>query len=226
MPVVGYTHVRVWEYNFPTLPVVPLLDPDWDDLQEWQFGMVERLQRGGPAPVCLSVYDILQSDGYGTRQAGWEATEDWAKNAVRSGAVFLNDAAIARRLPERELRKKGYAEFQTEQKALWEKQEARRAEEEAALVEAHRAAQERTAERARIEVEQATLWLQRQTEIDAEIRRRPEERAGIMSHGWQCKRCLGLAKIEQRFGRYVLTCLNCGAMAEGDRAMMLGMMSA
>ena len=179
MPVEGYEHKHLWLYRLKfryPWPLAPMLDPDWDEDGEWQWDVIERLQRG--AGLCsVSPVDLVRSYGPGAAAAGWEAAEEHAKDAVRTGSVFLNNEAIARRLPERELRKKAYAE----QMARWEAEQpqreaekARRVAQEAAeraeRAEVRRVWREQQAERDRLRAEHDAEWQQ----ADAERRERQQ----------------------------------------------------
>ena len=97
---------RLVQYKFRPHPF-EVLDTEWEAAnREWQFGVVERLQRGEPAPRALATgYDTLLPSGgpvYGP--AGWEATEEYAKDADRTHAVYLSDDAIKMRMYDQRLR--------------------------------------------------------------------------------------------------------------------------
>jgi hypothetical protein len=166
--------------------------------------LAERLARGEAAPRGVSIYDMFLADprydcGPYSGVGGWEIAEKRSVNAIRSGAEFLNDYAIARRLPERELRKKGWAEAQAEWKARAEKNRVRQAEEDAAAEEARRAWEARRTAAEKAEAERRALW-------ETEQRRRNLEMK------WQCT-CGSPAKIEEEGAGYWLTCLACGKNA-------------
>lgn len=170
--------------------IVPLLDEDWDD-----DGY--DLQRGAGA---VSIYDIFPFTGGG--HGSWEAAEKHARNAIRSGAVFLSDYDIARRLPARELRKQGWAETQAEWKARAKELEAQKAEERAARAEAQRLAQQRSEERARYDA----LWY---------------ERYRILGSRWRCP-CGGSVRPRPDGDGYRLTCNLCGKTAWASHAKING----
>jgi hypothetical protein len=168
MPVSGYNHKRVWQYVFLPEPIT-LLYREWDGHdREWEHNVVERLKRGEAAPRSLSFNDLV-SDNFGTCEGGWELAEERAKNADRSKSIFLNNEAIARRLSERELKKKMYEELQEKKRKIWEeekpKREAMKAERIAeqeqiaiARAEALREYNELMEKRMQIELEIAKEW--------------------------------------------------------------------
>ena|ERR1700751_2900908 len=164
MPVSGYNHKRVWQYVFLPRPIT-LLYRDWDGHdREWEHNVIERLKRGEAAPHSLSVNDLIP-DNSGTCEGGWEITEKRAKNADRSKSVFLNDEAIARRLPERELKKKLHEEFLEKNRKIWEEEkpkreamEAVRIAEQEAHAEALRDYKEKMKKRMQAEIERAKEW--------------------------------------------------------------------
>jgi hypothetical protein len=202
--------------------LAPMLDPDWDD-RGWELDLAERLQRGG-ALHSLAVNDLIRSHRPGRAAEGWEAAEEHSKDAIRSGSVFLNDEAIARRLPERERRKKAYAE----EMARWEENRVWQAEWDDA--EWRRADAERE-ERQRGVVEIVLEQLREKDQahydkLQADAKRRLEERATILSKQWQCKKCLSIAEISLHLGQYQLICRACRDRALGDHATLVRMMAA
>jgi hypothetical protein len=167
LPVGGYEHKRVWQYRFRPQPAA-LLDRAWGCDQAWEHSVVERLRRGEAALRSLSVEEVIPSRDGESMSGGWEIAEERSKNAVRTGAAFLNDAAIERRLYDRGLRKKAWAEYLAAQAVLTEKKRARRAEKEAAEAEAERVHRKKAAERARVEAEREAEWQRSNAErIDA-----------------------------------------------------------
>lgn len=164
-----------------------LLDPAFGIRDcEWERGVVEAIRLGKAAPGGVSVYDVVKprylADGPRNGPGewglgGWERAEKWARNANRIGAVFLNDEAIALRLPDRQRRKKAYAEFLAEERVRKEREAIKRAEEEAARQEAERAYRKREAERIRRERAQFEEWEKIQAERVALAHKRDQERA-------------------------------------------------
>jgi hypothetical protein len=65
MPVDGYEHKHLWLYRSKSRypwPLRPILEPDWDELdRDWEFGLVDRLQRGAAAPHVLALGDLIST---------------------------------------------------------------------------------------------------------------------------------------------------------------------
>ena len=232
MPVDGYKHKRVWQYRFRPQPY-QVLDRGWHGHdRDWELGLVERLRRGEAAPRSLSIRDLVLDDwGWGQAQ-GWEAAEKHSKNAVRTGAAYLNHEAIARRLPERELREKAYAE----QQARWEAEapqreaaKAQRAAEEAKFLERLKAAAAERAEAERVWRKSQAERQRARAEHDAEWERtganlRATQERIILANKWQCDRCKTVAKIEAQNDGYALSCSSCGSSTWGAHATLVGML--
>jgi hypothetical protein len=239
---------RIWQYNFMPPPVT-LLDLDWDGLdRQWEHDIVERLGREEAAPRGVSVYDLVQSMPGGAG-GGWEGAEEHSKDANRIGAAFLNDEAIAARLPARKLQKEAYAELQAKLELEKPQREAEKARREAEEVERRKADVEwrrRLEERVREQAERKTEWERIEKELAEERRAEAEvkqsedwQRLGtwivtekqrieadrIFSNRWQCQRCRGLKiKVEAREGRYFLECKGCGVKASGDHKTLVKML--
>lgn len=219
MPVVGHLHKHIWQYRHWARPL-PVIDRDWDTRDRlYERRMVERLRQGRGLHT-LSVQELVGCEGSETH-GGWEIAETKAKDANRNGSLFLNDYAISRRLPDRELKKAAFAEAMELNRVLWEKESARRKEKEAAEAEAKRAAHEKAAkyyaERRRREAE----WLEAQEEDKGLLQRQAEERMDIMSRPWLCLRCQQPATIAfTRSNTYILTCEPCRIESRNDHATM------
>jgi hypothetical protein len=160
-----------------------LLDWGWANRdREWEQDLVERLRRGEAAPRGVSVHDLMPGD-WNEQPPGWEAAEKHAKNAIRTGSPFLNDEAIAARLPVRKLQKEAYAEVLAQESALKAKRKAEAEQMEAARREAAREWKRRQEELERVRAERAEEW-ERAEELElaeraAERKRRRLEQQGI-----------------------------------------------
>lgn len=151
--------------------------------REWEIDLVQRLRRGGTVEAyslgqLVSGYSppVAWSDG------GWEAAEEHAKHAIRSGAVYLNDEAIAARKAERDYRKKEMAEALAANKAKREREEARRRKER---IEADRIEAIEAVERARVAAQQAEV-------VAARRKLRAEQDAA-----WRAEEARALAEVKQ-----------------------------
>jgi hypothetical protein len=209
MPVEGHKHKRVWQYRFAPQPV-GLLDRGWSrGDREWERGVIERLRRGEAAPRSLSTDEAVPSPYLAGAYAsgGWEHAEAHAKDAIRTGAAFLNDEAIARRKPQRDERTKAYAEYLREQHVLWHAQEAERV----ARAERQRLADEAARAERRAELERAGRAREARERARAEsddewdrigrekfLERRWAEVRQIMRRQWRCGRCDARASISER----------------------------
>ena len=90
---------------------------------EWEREVVERLRRGEAGPRSLSTDELVPSVGSsGEAVHGWEQAEEHAKDAVRTNAAFLSDAAVEWRKAERDRRKAAWAEFEK----VWEAEREQR----------------------------------------------------------------------------------------------------
>lgn len=236
MPVGGYSHKRVWQYRFLPRPV-SLLDRGWGDDRQWAHDVVERLRRGEAAPRSLPIDELIRSEGSAPMSpGGWEQAEEWARNAIRGNSSFLTDEAIARRLPDRERRKKAWAEEQGKWRAYWEAGRADREAKEAAEREARRAWEKKQEAAAERLARREAAWKEAEAEAEkragparaalraefvadredlaARAERRQQERRLIEAHHWQCSRCGKLATVDAKAseineGRYVYL-LKCG----------------
>lgn len=246
MPVEGFEHPHLWRWRskvrYPW-PLTPILDPDWNDCDEWQWRVVEGLQQG-KGIACLAANEAVRSQYIAMAQGGWETAEAHAADADRSGSPWLNDHAIALRLPDRKLRKEAYAAFLAEQKVIWEGEKKKRDEEAAAYAEAVKASQAREAKRKQAEAERKAEWEAEAeriialriakraaqnadwAQIEAGAEKRQAERQAILRKQWQCKRCLRLAEVQMYGLQYQLICRPCGDSALGDHETLVRMIAA
>lgn len=182
MPVEGFKHPRVWQYNFLPQPC-SVLDRGWDRY-DWHYEreVVERLRRGEAAPQSGKLTDLHdRNPNYGEPAGGWKQAEEFARNANRTNAVFLNDEAIALRLPDRERREAAHREYLAEVAVRMEAQRQRLEEEarerERLIKEEVRREKQRAKERASRDAE----W--RAWRAEAAPR---TERQQILETRWQC----------------------------------------
>jgi hypothetical protein len=204
-------------------PHTPLLDRSWGRDAVWERGVVDAIRRGAAAPRALSI-GALVSGPYdpngGFNGGGWEHAEQHAKGAIRTGAVFLNDEAIARREAERKQRRAALAEAEAENRR---RVQARKREEAARPAEREkqdRIYRERVDEAVRKRAEQDIEWAKAQT---AAHERAAQARA-ILRHGWLCADCRQRAAIWPERGGFSLGCPFCGSRAWGSHEEALAIM--
>ena len=195
-----------------------------------------------PPPEASRSTTLIPNDYWEPSGAGsWEHAEKHAEKAIRSGAVFLNDFAIARRLPERELRRKGWAELRAAWTAYFDGKGPRPSgdpwqrfipPEVKAREAAEKAERQRMEAEARAETERQ--WQARQAERD---RRQAERQADwergtpmplievgrILGSRWTCIACQSIRTLVTQKGadRYQILCLHCGKVAEGDHKQLM-----
>ena len=175
----------------------------------------------------------------GINAGGWEYAETHAKDAIRTNAVYLNDAAIAARALQRKLLREGIREALAEAKERAKKAEADRLIEAAARREVQRAWDAKQAERNRKEREEREAWqaetdrryLEYKTRHKEEEDRRYEENKlryeseRILGSKWVCTECGGVSWIKRDEGGYRITCIGCGKTAWGSHASLLAVLS-
>jgi|SRR5215472_2262457 len=234
MPVVtGTEHKRVWQYKFRPQPF-EVLDKGWDaPMRQFRHDVVERLRRGEGGPQSLAFGDVVGRGFFSGVQVGWEATEDYARNADRSGSSFLNDIAIERRLEDRARRKQAYEEFLKENGARLSLERARQAQADAERQRVREEERLLKAEKARKEAEQRRQWEAEGQRLQEEQRRRraheeaaaratdrARERERILNGQWECNFCRQrVSVLPDGFDGYCLRCLGCGhnALINHDR---------
>jgi hypothetical protein len=200
---------------------------DWT----WERELIDRIRRDGVIPEVVSLVDLIPSDYKYVNATTWEAAEEHSKDAIRTNAAYLDDASIARRRAERELRQQNWAESRAEWRAYEaglrpkpsttpdiDPAEIAARKNRAALkklVEEERAA--RDAELRAAAAERVALW-------EKENKRRGEE-SRVLASKWICTVCNGKSMIEKRNDGYQLTCLNCGKQAWGSHGALMGVLN-
>jgi hypothetical protein len=214
----------------PWIPY-PVLDRRWIGHDyDWEAQLVERLNRSGKGPERVSIYDMVQSQS-GAPRGGWESAERLSRRAIRTGAVFLNDDAIARRLPDRDRRKAAWAEMVAEHSTVLEEARAQKREVEAARAEAQRVWNEKNAEKLKKRAETEAEWRRRGEEhwkrLTAERQAKfEEEQRWLLSRKWICSECRAPSEIEWRMDQYVLTCQACANQGWSHHAELARLMTA
>jgi hypothetical protein len=171
-----------------------LLDWGWANRdREWEQDLVERLRRGEAAPRGVSVHDLVSGDWPHEQPAGWEAAEKHAKNAIRTGSPFLNDEAIAARLPVRKLQKEAYAKVLAEESALKAKRKAEAEQREAARRQALREWKRRQEERERVRAERAEEWRVAEEAERARFAAQQEADMAEANERWKAERAKRMA---------------------------------
>ena len=245
MPVDGYHHKRVWQYQFRPQPF-QVLDRSWvNHDRQWEHDVVERIRHGGGAPQSVATAEAV-SGGYTYYRImpeGWEAAEHHAANAVRTGSAYFTDTEIAKRAKVRAQLKEALKEAQARDKIRLEesrkrqhaefvKTEERRAAAKAALDEEIRIWNERHAERERRRIEQDQAWAKSEEDL-RKLRsfattpppprdRQAIERDIILAAKWECAACKHPAEIMVTGPtKYLLTCASCCKFAEGEHQRLL-----
>lgn len=147
----------------------------WNHDREWEIDLVERLRRGGTLEA-LSLGQLVSGWSTPAYDGGWESAEEHSKHAIRTGAVYLNDEAIAARKAQREYQRKEMAKAIAANKEKREREEARRRKER---IEADRVEAIEAVERAKArEIYEQTVIARKRLreEQDAEWRRAEAER--------------------------------------------------
>lgn len=210
---------------------------------EWEAGLVERIRQGYAGPSAICVRDLVDDD-CPYYPIGWESAERNAKDAVRTGAVYLDDRSIAKRVEKRKMLKQQMEEVRAAWRAFekgdgpkpsWgddlseaafakkKKEKEDREAKRAAREEEDRKWKAQWEERKRKEREQNEAWEER-----AEILRNSTlayETLRIMLSKWTCTVCNGKATIAKHTegdeDGYQLTCLDCGKTAWGKHASLM-----
>jgi hypothetical protein len=194
--------------------------------EEWEADVVVRISRGLRALDEVSVYDAVKSQSV-EGPHGWERVEDYAKDAIRTGAVYLDDYAIGRRLEDRERRKAGWVESRAERaKAL-----AHAKEKAAALAEHRRIRKELSETRFKAQLARREQWRRRGVahwkQLPAERQDKfYDEQRWILSRKWICSACRAPAGIKWRGDQYVLNCSACAKQGWSHHGELARLMTA
>lgn len=188
-----------------------MISSPWGHDRTWERSVVERIRAGGPAPAVASVYDVPQAylSTDGIYAEGWEHAEEYAKDAIRTGAAYLNDEAIAARALQRKLFREGVREAQAKAKARKDKENASRRE------------------KRRAEDEERREWLKRSEKRDKRIQKERDdwnhqaEERRILASKWICTICKGKSVIERKNDGYQITCMSCGKTAWGSHESLM-----
>ena len=212
-----------------------MISGPWGHDRTWERSVIEQIKRGGSAPSMVDSGSPVHWDPVGVNAGGWEYAEAHAKDAIRTGAVYLNDEAIAARALQRKLLREGIREALAEAEARQKKIEADKKAEAEAKREAKRLWDARIAERVRRAREEQDAWQteadRRYAEYSAEQRRlRAEtqsryEQERILGSKWTCTVCGGVSWIKRDGDGYRITCIRCGKSAFGSRASLWGVLS-
>ena len=194
-----------------------MISGPWGHDREWERSVVERIRRDGVGPEIMSFYEPTPNwDLVGVNAGGWEHAERHAKDAIRAGAVYLNDEAIAKRVAQRKLWREGVREAMAEGAAKRAKEAADRKAREAAIAAEHRAWDKQQEERARRAREQQAEW-DSAPSLNEQLR--------IMGSRWICTVCNGKSRIERDGAGYRITCFDCGKSAWGSHASLWKVLS-
>jgi hypothetical protein len=210
-------------------PYTPLLDHKWGHDREWERGVVEAIRRGEAAPRTCSIGELVSGPYVADLGGGgWEHAESHAKDAIRTGSVFLNDEAIAARAEVRKAQRAALAAAEAENRArvkAWKKQQADLAAERDRQDRLYR---ERVAEHARRRAAQNAEWGKAAEGEWAKAQAAAHERAAqvqaILRHGWLCADCKGRAAIWPERGGFSLGCPFCSSRAWGTHEEALAIM--
>jgi len=195
---------HVWQFKSYRPWPLAVLDRDFDR-PDWQHDVVERLSRGERAPEPMA--EPVPGERFrNEREVSWQAAEETAKNAVRTGAAYLTDRQNAERAEKRALLKQAYDEAVAALRARNEAAEAREAEKARAYAEAHR---EYLAEQQRRE----TLRIQAQHDWERETILRCQR--------WMCQVCGAKAMPTEVDGGYELRCVPCKRSTVVEHAKMI-----
>lgn len=197
MPVDGYNHKRVWQYNFLPQPVT-LLDRDCDRYDfEYERNVIANIRRGKAAPRSVYLNELITDNYPVNNSLGWELAVQHCKNAIRTNAVFMNDENIAKKSITTKALKEAHTEKIEEDRKRWEEQrpireaekaakEARQAEMDAERKRTYEEYKQKMAEYKEFERKRAEEW--EEAARHAEAARQEQARRMTVAAKWAAAR--------------------------------------
>jgi hypothetical protein len=200
----------------------PLLDRFWGRDRVWERGVIDAIRRGQAAPRASSISALVSGpyEPNGGGGGGWELAEEHSKGAIRTGAVFLNDEAIAARAELRKQQRAALAEAEAENRARVKARKQDEANRAAEREEQQRIYHERMAEYARRRAAQDGEWAKAQNAAHE----RAVQVQAILRHRWLCADCGAPSAIWPDRGGFSLGCPICGSRAWGTHEEALAIM--